>query len=138
MTSTEGRESVLQSTVDRVTESLATAPTSDIRYVKSTRNTAAGSDSNADVRDTRDNGSFETAPERAPELDDVSAIDNRSVYVAQVTGIFTKAGHDGITVHGDTLEIVVDAKTGQLTDWGITNGSPGLDRLGPPRKMKRS
>jgi hypothetical protein len=62
-------------------------------------------------------------------------IDSRPVYVVQLGGNFQKQSqHHGI-VAGNSLEVVVDAATGEVTDWGLTASAQDLGRLGPMQSL---
>ncbi|MET7421544.1 hypothetical protein [Dactylosporangium sp. NPDC005555] len=85
---------------------LGTADVGRSRYVKTTRNAALG------------------------RHHDTAVAEDRPVYLVQLNGTFSRPDKHGRTLNGSVLELVVDAETGQLTDWGITSGGKSLDSLG--------
>jgi len=108
-----GTTSLLRSQMALAAATLGVPSTGSVTYVKSTRDAAAAHISNAGV------------------MTDSGVSDTRPVYVVQTHGSFTKAFGDGrAPVTGDVLEIVVDAQTGLITDWGITRDTNGFESLG--------
>jgi len=120
--SEQGTESLLRSNATRVAASLGVPNVGALQYTKSTRTTAVSRTSSTTVLKTEGVAQAEAAS---------TAADNRSVYVVQTRGSFVKdVGHGRDPVRGNVLELVVDAQTGELTDWGIMRDSDGFAALG--------
>ena len=105
MRTPEGARSHLKSEIARVVQQLGKADLTKATYTQTSRNTALGRHGGA------------------------KAADGRSSDV-QIPGSFSKQVKDGRKVTGTVLELVIDAETGQLTDWGLTQKADSLHGLG--------
>lgn len=120
--SEKGTESLLRSEVTKVAASLGVPEVGAVNFVASTRNAAVSRTSNTAVLKTDGSTQLTAAS---------SVTDDRPVYVVQTQGSFVKeVGHGRGPVTGSILEVVVDAETGALTDWGILRDSNNMASLG--------
>jgi hypothetical protein len=126
--STNATESMLRETIGRVAHSLKASTDPTLQYVKSTRDAATRAANGDSVMKA-------TGSTITPTDSTKSTVDDSSVYVVQARGKFTKNFEGRGSVHGNVLEVVIDANTGQVTDWGISSNSSGLISLGTPRSF---
>ncbi|MFG1834435.1 hypothetical protein [Micromonospora chersina] len=106
MKSSTGVRQVLTTTTEQLVSRLGSGNVKTAKFVRSDR----------DVAVARHKGS--------------EVYGKQAVYVVQVAGAFSKAGKNGERMDGSVLEVVVDAATGEITDWGITSDTRGLNSLG--------
>jgi hypothetical protein len=123
--STLGTKSLLRSQITRVAASLGVQKVGTLKYIASTRNAAMSRASKTTIFKSQDASQMTAGS---------TLVDNRPVYVVQVHGSFVKEfGQGRNPVRGNVLEVVVDAKTGQMTDWGILGDSNDFASLGVPK-----
>ncbi len=150
----EGTDELLRDKAAQVAAAVGADDLGAIRYVKSTREAAVSRTSETSVQQSSDDTSTGdpattdptatdpsgTDPDGAdptaadPTADSSAPADDRAVYVVQTEGSFVKdVGHDKDPVQGNVLEMVIDAQTGELTDWGILRDTNGFASLGPAK-----